>query len=301
MVEDEFSSAYEALPPGAHVGEYVVSGLIGEGTYGMVYRAEHELIGKVAAVKVLHQRYSADPQITKRFMAEARAVNKIGNPNIVDIFAFGSMPNGQYYLVMELLEGETLGEKLAREGRLHAQETISVLRPVAEALDAAHAAGIAHRDLKPENIFLSYGSDGLVNGVKLLDFGVAKLQDDRLRIKTATGVTIGTPLYMSTEQVRIMKVTAKTDLYALGTVIYEALTGEPVFNDETIVEVMMHHVSTPPRPPSDVLPTLSPELDAPILHLLAKAPSSRPTGAVAAMDALALAHERASTAGPKPV
>src|SRR5262245_5910185 len=195
-----FTGVDADLQPGTTVGEYQVEGKLGEGGFGAVYRAVHPLIGKHAAIKVLNRQYSSNPQMVSRFIAEARAVNQIRHKSIIDIFSFGTLEDGRQYYVMELLEGVTLDKFIKRNGRLSPEVAIPVLRSVARALDAAHAAGIAHRDLKPENIFLTFDEDGVIVP-KLLDFGIAKLLGDSALTghRTRTGTPMGTPHYMSPE------------------------------------------------------------------------------------------------------
>ncbi|MGE3457639.1 MAG: serine/threonine protein kinase, partial [Kofleriaceae bacterium] len=161
------------LENGQQVGEYVVEGKLGQGAFGTVFKATHPLIGKNVAVKVLSHRFSVDPEMVSRFVAEARAVNQIQHRHIIDIFSFGKLDDGRQYYVMEYLDGETLDALLGR-GRVPIGEALTILRAIAKALDAAHAKGIAHRDLKAENIFLARDTDGGVFP-KLLDFGIAKL------------------------------------------------------------------------------------------------------------------------------
>src|SRR5262245_7804770 len=172
-----FTGVDADLQPGTTVGEYQVEGKLGEGGFGAVYRAVHPLIGKAAAIKVLNRQYSSNPQMVSRFIAEARAVNQIRNRNIIDIFSFGAIDDGRQFFVMELLEGMPLDRYIKQKKHLAPEEVIPILRGVARALDAAHAAGIAHRDLKPENVFLIFEDDGEVFP-KLLDFGIAKLLGD---------------------------------------------------------------------------------------------------------------------------
>src|SRR5262245_25851487 len=192
------------LEPDQLVGEYRVEGKLGQGAFGMVFKATHPLIGKVVAIKVLARKYSVDPEIVSRFMAEARAVNQIRHRNIIDIFSFGTLDDGRQYYVMEYLDGEPLDALLDRAGNLSLADALPILRGIAKALDAAHAKGICHRDLKAENVFLANDPDG--NGVwpKLLDFGIAKLlgPEDNFKYKTRTGMPVGTPYYMSPEQCR---------------------------------------------------------------------------------------------------
>src|SRR5690242_8671826 len=162
------------LAVGTQVGEYVVESKLGQGAFGIVFKASHPVIGKLVAIKVLSLRFSVDPEMVSRFVAEARAVNQIRHRHIIDIFSFGQLDDGRHYYVMEYLEGETLEALLAREKRVSVAQCLAIMRPIARALDAAHGKGIAHRDLKAENIFLGADLDGGL-WPKLLDFGIAKL------------------------------------------------------------------------------------------------------------------------------
>lgn len=277
------------LPAGTVVGEYRIEAKLGEGGFGAVYRAVHDVIGKVAAVKVLHRSYSADAQMVSRFVAEARAVNQIRHKNIIDIFAFGRIDDGRHYFVMELLEGESLEELLHREGRVAVEYAIRILRPVARALGAAHAAGIAHRDLKPDNIFVARDGDGGLLP-KLLDFGIAKLLDaQEAAHKTQTGVPIGTPYYMSPEQCRGLEVDERTDVYSFGIVTYRTLTGQLPFDARTSLDIMFKQIHENPRPVSEICPDLPPSFDAPLAAMLAKGAAERPANVEVALDSLAQA------------
>ena len=281
---------------GRMAGEYRLGRKIGEGGFGAVYEAQHPVLKRRAAVKVLHRVGERDSEAVLRFVAEAQAVNQIRTRHIVDIFSFGKLSDGRHFYVMDLLEGEPLDRFLARVGRLELPLTVQILRPIAEALDTAHAAGIVHRDLKPQNIFLSWDVAGSTIPV-LLDFGVAKLLGDS-PIQTASGTPIGTPLYMSPEQARGEKVDGRSDVYALGVLCHELLTGEPpIQGDSTIAVLMAHIVEAPPRA-SQQCSELPPAIDEPILHMLAKQPDARPATASAALGALGEAAERAGIAIP---
>jgi serine/threonine-protein kinase len=274
------------LAPGTMVGEYRVERHIGDGTFGDVYAAVHPIIGKRVAIKVLRRRMSANAEVVARFVAEARAVNKARHPNIVDVFAFGTLAGDRHYHVMELLDGLTLGELLDREHRLPPARALPILQGIAAALDAAHAAGIVHRDLKPDNVFLvPDGAGGYTP--KLLDFGVAKLFTDEMGVKTATGVAIGTPRYMPPEQARGRKIDHRADIYALGVLTHEVLTGDVPFHAPGPVDLLIHHATTPPPRMSSVCPDLPPELDGPVLAMLAKQAGERPASAGKAIAALA--------------
>jgi serine/threonine-protein kinase len=290
LPDEAFSGVEPDLAEGHAVGEYRIERKLGEGGFGSVYRATHPLIGKTAAIKVLHRQYSSNPQMVSRFIAEARAVNQIRHKNIIDIFSFGSLEDGRQYYVMELLEGATCEAYIAQKGRLSPEEAIPILRGVARALDAAHAAGIAHRDLKPENVFLVFDED---HGVfpKLLDFGIAKLLGDSgaASHKTRTGTPMGTPSYMSPEQCRGKSIDHRTDIYSFGILAYVMLTGRVPFEGEDVMDILVKQVNERPRPLSEVRPDLPAALDGPVLKMLEKDPANRPTSLTACVDALAQA------------
>ncbi|WP_437986700.1 serine/threonine-protein kinase [Sorangium sp. So ce117] len=283
LPDEAFFEDDARLAPGTMLGEYRVERLLGAGTFGDVYAGEHPLIGKRVAIKVLNRRFASDPTVVSRFVGEARAVNRIRHRNIIDIFSFGVV-DGRHYFVMELLDGLTLGALIRREGRLSPGRAVPILEGIADALDAAHAAGITHRDLKPENIFVAIEKGGR-HFPKLLDFGVAKLADEALAHKTATGVAVGTPAYMSPEQVRGKGVDHRSDIYALGVIAHEVLTGTLVFQGESMMDVMMMHLLHPPPRASEVCADLPPELDAPVTAMLEKRADDRPPSAGAAVQA----------------
>ena len=292
------------LEPGQQVGEYVVEKKIGEGGFGTVFKADHPLIGKQVAVKVLSRQYSAQAEMVSRFVSEARAVNQIRHRNIIDIFSFGQLDDGRAYYIMEFLDGLPLDEYLDERGRLTLGEAIPILRAVARALDAAHAKGIAHRDLKPENIFLGKDDDGSLFP-KLLDFGIAKLLhgDNPTKHKTRTGAPIGTPYYMSPEQCRGREVDHRTDIYAFGVMTYRMLTGVLPFDGEDYMEILMAQIQQEAAPPSTYVSDLSPSVDEGIAWMLRKDPAERPPNLVTAVRALEDAAAQAGIpvpAGPAP-
>ncbi|MCX5745194.1 MAG: serine/threonine-protein kinase [Proteobacteria bacterium] len=273
----------DAIGPGRLIGEYRVEGKLGQGGMGTVFSAIHPVIAKQAAIKVLHPQLSVDREAVERFVQEARAVNQIGHPNIVDIFAFGTLPDGRSYFVMEWLRGQSLRERMstsaiAAHGPIAIGEALLMLETVTVALEAAHDKGIVHRDLKPDNVFL-VEVKGDRPTVKLLDFGIAKLTgaDSALSQRTQTGNMMGTPAYMSPEQARGYAVDHHTDIYALGAVMFEILTGEHVFPADNSADMIAKHLYEPPRSARAQNPAVPVVLDALITKLLAKEAAERPT------------------------
>ena len=256
------------IPAGTVLDDYTIAERIGVGGFGEVYRATHRRMGGDVAIKLLHGERCGDKEAVARFIAEARAANKIRHPGIVDVFDFGTSPDGRMYFVMALLRGATLRELLDEAGRLVLQDAIPILRGIAAAIDAAHAAGVAHRDLKPANVFVQ--TDGTV---KLIDFGLAKLADDPSQ--TATGAILGTPLYMAPEQYRGRGAGMEADLYSFGAVAYHALTGAPPFLGDAVA-LAMRHLKEQPERPSRRVPGLPAGVDDVLGKLLAKDPGRRP-------------------------
>jgi serine/threonine-protein kinase len=259
---------------------------------GKVYLAVHPDIGRQAAVKVLAATDAADPQVVSRFITEARAANAIRHPNIVDVYDCGVLPEGTPYIVMEYLEGETLRQILLR-GALSIDDAFDWSCQIAEALSAAHVQDVVHRDLKPDNLFLIPDPRRLdKRQVKVLDFGIAKLQRGALGQvhKTRTGSLMGTPLYMSPEQcVGGKNVDGHADIYSLGVILYEMVTGKRPFDSEGVYELIHMHVNQPPTPPSQFRPDLPPELEAIILRALAKDPAQRQPSMAVLLSELELA------------
>jgi serine/threonine-protein kinase len=275
------------LEPGQEVGEYTIDSKLGQGAFGTVYKAQHPLIGKVVAIKVLATKLSVDPEMVSRFIAEARAVNQIRHRNIIDIFSFGKLPDGRQFYVMEYLEGEPLDALVDRVGNMSLADALPILRPIAKALDAAHGKGIAHRDLKAENVFLGRDSDGQLFP-KLLDFGIAKLmgREEALKHKTRTGAPIGTPYYMSPEQCRGKDVDHRTDIYAFGVLVYRMLTGAYPFDADDYMSILMQQLNVDPPPMTTHLPDVPSTIDDVVLWLLAKDPTERPADLRTAVHAL---------------
>src|SRR5262245_33363253 len=252
------------LVPGFIVGEYKVDKKIGEGGMGAVYSATHPMIGKRAAIKVISAALGTNAEAVGRFVQEARSVNQIGHPNIVDVFAFGDLPDGRNYFVMEYLQGESLADRLGK-GAMPLGEAIEILDQVADALEAAHEKQIVHRDLKPDNVYLAAVRGGRTM-VKLLDFGIAKLSvadgpGSGGVQKTRTGMMMGTPGYLSPEQARGKNVDHRTDIYALGCMVFEIVCGRlPFIADNAMDIVLMHMTAAPPRA-SELWPEIPPPLD----------------------------------------
>jgi eukaryotic-like serine/threonine-protein kinase len=265
------------LAPGTMVGEYAVEGQLGEGGMGTVYAAVHPVIAKRAAIKVLHPALSVNREMVERFIQEARSVNQIGHANIVDIFAFGTLPDGRSYFVMERLQGESLRERM-QAGEIPIRDVLAILETITIALEAAHDKGVVHRDLKPDNVFLvDFKRDRPL--VKLLDFGIAKLLGDgsALTERTRTGNLLGTPGYISPEQARGHAVDHRTDIYALGAMAYELLTGELPFLADNGADMIAKHLHAPPPSARAANPRVPAALDKLIVRLLAKDPDRRPS------------------------
>ena len=233
---------------GETFGNYRVTELIGEGGMGVVYLAEHPGIGRRAAIKILRPGLTDNAEMTKRFFNEARAANAIRHPGIVEVYDCGTLASGTSYIVMELLEGENLAARLRTIGRLPAPDARRIAAQTASALAAAHAAGIVHRDLKPDNLFLVPDErDAALEMVKVLDFGIAKLgqqASNTSSVRTRTGSVMGTPAYMSPEQCRgTREIDHRTDIYALGVILFEMLCGRPPFVSEGFGEMVHLHIS----------------------------------------------------------
>lgn len=288
------------LEPGELLADkYRIEALLGQGGMGAVFRAMNVDLGRPVAIKVLRSHLAHDPDTVARFRQEARAAAAIGHPSIIDVLDLGRTADGAEFIVMEYLRGESLGAKLAREGRLSVPATLAITRGILDALEAAHACGITHRDLKPDNIFLAAPPVSLV---KVLDFGISKLATGQEEgIQTATGALMGTPAYMAPEQAQGQKsVGPPADLYALGVILYEMLAGRPVFGGQTFMEILLKVVGEAPEPLAKLRGDLPPELIALVMQLLAKTPSERPASATAVrarLDALSLATAAASEAG----
>jgi serine/threonine protein kinase len=263
-------------------GRYLIERKIGEGGMGVVFAARHLVIERPLAVKVLKREVARDSSTIKRFVQEAKAASRIGHPNIVDVTDFGSTPDGLTYSVMEYVDGKTLSATIKLSAPLPAERALAIAAQIAQALGAAHDKGIVHRDLKPENVFL-INRDGRRDFVKIVDFGIAKVtpldasgavapNPDGPRL-TRAGAVFGTPEYMAPEQAAGRSDTdGRVDVYALGTILYEMLTGRVPHKSESMVRTLAMQMLDPIEPPSKVRPDLpiDPELEAVVMKALAK-------------------------------
>lgn len=267
--------AGDELLPGLDVGGYFIHSKIGEGGMGIVYAAQRPGDGARVAIKVLGPTFSRDAAMVQRFEQEAQLVNGMHHPNIVEIYQLGQIVDGRKFIVMELLVGESLTERIDR-GPIPAREAIEMIDAICDALTAVHGKGIIHRDLKSDNIFLAN-----INGqtrVKLLDFGLAKLSgaDPRSITKTKTGFVVGTPHYLSPEQIRGKAADHRTDVYSLGILAYKILAGKLPW-DGLPTDLLIHHLKTAPPLASDAVPGVPPHLAAIVVRMMAKTPEERPT------------------------
>ncbi len=262
---------------GQTLGEYKVLDALSRGGMGAVYRGEQPMIGKKVAIKVLLPNAAEDPDQMHRLLAEARAVNAIRHPNIIDIFSFGTMPDGRHYFVMELLDGQPLDEVLHQKRVFTPEEVIILLEQTMSALGAAHSAGVVHRDLKPANLFVTTLPDGAWH-VTVLDFGLAKQLGASSH--TSPNLVMGTPGFMAPEQIRGQQVTARTDLYAMGVVAWLLLTGKEPFAADSLVELMMRHLEAQLPSLQKLAPDAPPGLVRIIEKLLDKNPGARPQSAM---------------------
>src|SRR5688572_14180986 len=293
---------------GQTIGNHRVLSLIGQGGMGAVYAAEHSVLGRRAAIKVLLPELSHNPELVERFFIEARATAQLRHPAFVEVFDSGTLPDGSAYLVMEQLSGETLGECLTRRQKLPVPEAVAVAREIATGVGHAHQHGIVHRDLKPDNVFLAEGPPGQPPRIKVLDFGIAKLTASATGTgsRTRTGVILGTPLFMAPEQCRgagSVALDQRVDVYALGCILHLMLCGEPPFPLEGFGEIIAAHLSTPPPPLRSREPTVPAPVEALVLRMLSKSPGDRPATMAAVMaelDRLPVAAATMVLAAPEP-
>jgi eukaryotic-like serine/threonine-protein kinase len=262
------------LEAGTTVGEYVLLRQLAAGGFGTVFLAEHQVLGRRAAVKILHRELAGMSDVVERFVREARAVTLIGHPSIVDVFALAYLPDGRPYYVMEYVDGPNLEHVLRERGPLTPAEALDLLEPVCDALEAAHAAGVIHRDVKASNVLVAHS--GRRNSVRLCDFGVAQiLGSDEAACGLATvDDQLGSPVSMAPEQFRGQQVDPRTDVYGLGVLLYHLLTGRPPFVADTVAELERMHLGA--RPPRASRSAQVPRaLDLVVLRCLEKQPERR--------------------------
>lgn len=258
-------------------GRYRIDSLIGLGGMGSVYRATRVLIGDEVAIKILHTERVTDPQAAERFRREAQAAARLKHPNAVSIYDFGISSDGLQYLVMELVEGDSLRQLIKQHGVVEPAIAAEITAQTCAALDEAHRQQIVHRDVKPDNIIVNPSPHGL--RVKVLDFGIAKLRDDAASHLTQTGSVMGTPHYMSPEQCLGEELDARADIYSMGIVLYEMLCGRVPFNSPVSTAVVVQHVNQPPPPLRSFNTGISPQLEATVFHALQKQREARPPSA----------------------
>ncbi len=259
------------------VGNYRIVSKIGTGGMGAVYLAEHPMIGKKVALKVIHRELASNKDVVQRFFQEARAVNTIGNEHIVEIHDFGVTPEGDHFYIMEYLEGRTLASVLSRETALETMRALHVGAQIASALSAAHLSGVIHRDLKPDNIMLMTRL-GDPDFVKVLDFGLAKMfqANSASAVQTAAGVLLGTPQYMSPEACESKRdIDHRTDIYALGILLFQMMTGVLPFDGESMGEVLVKQVTMLPPVLRGLNSMIPPSVEQIVLRCLAKHPDGR--------------------------
>jgi serine/threonine protein kinase len=262
---------------GQTVGNYNVTAKLGEGGMGVVFLAEHPVIGRKAALKVVHPRFGSNPEMVARFVTEAKLVNQIGHEHIVDVTDFGETAEGDTYFIMEYLDGESLAERIERDGLFSPERALFIAAQVADALRASHEHDVVHRDVKPDNIYLvTRGEDK--DFVKVLDFGLAKLlhSDEVPSFKSRTGSVMGTPYYMAPEQCEGKpSIDQRADIYSLGVILFEMLTGKIPFGGDSYGEIMVKQVTMRPPAARSLVPDLPASLDLILFRALAKDPAQR--------------------------
>jgi serine/threonine-protein kinase len=264
---------------GETIGNYRVIAKLGEGGMGAVFLAEHVVIGRKVAVKVLRPEGAANPELLHRFFLEARSTASLRHPSLIDVFDYGFHTNDSPYIIMEYIEGESLAVRIQRMGKLPIPMIVDIARQIAAGIGTAHLSGLVHRDLKPGNVLLTGGRNGKIGDtVKILDFGIAKLMspDPATGPLTQMSAFLGTPMYMAPEQcLGAGNVDHRSDIYALGCMMYEMACGRPPFASPSVRELIAGHLRGTPEPPRQHRRDIPADLAAIILKALAKTPASR--------------------------
>jgi len=285
---------------GATLAEkYLVMSEIGRGGMSIVYKGKHTLMDRIVAIKMLISQLVEDQTSTKRFQQEAQAVSCLAHPNVIGVHDFGIAPTGQPYIVMDFLVGESLADVIKRDSCVPEARAVPIFKQACDALDHAHKKGIIHRDLKSSNVML-VEEEGKRDIVKVVDFGIAKLMPSsgkQAQNLTQTGEIFGSPIYMSPEQCLGQPLDARSDIYSMGVLMYEALTGLPPLMGHTIVETMQKHVGTKPEAMGKTRPDLrfSPEIEAIVAKSLAKSADERFQSMLNLSDALDGLMQRSGT------
>jgi serine/threonine-protein kinase len=275
----------DPLPPGSAIGPYFTIRLLGSGSFGQVHLAEHSVLGRRVAIKLLHPHVTFNRKTVERFLREARAVNMVRHPNVVDVYEYAHLPEGTPYQVMEFIDGLPMSQYVPRERGLSVTESLALLTPLVSALTAVHAIGLIHRDVKPSNVIITERGEG--RGVKLVDFGIAKLvrSEDQAPGLTTEGRRLGTPVSMAPEQIRGEPTDGRTDVYGLGITTFFMLTGTYPFAAPTPLETEYLHLEAPPPAPS-TRAAVPRSIDDVVLHALAKRREERPATTSAFLEAL---------------
>ena len=281
-------------------GKYRIDALLKRGGMGAVYRATHLMLRKPIAIKLIKPELVTSEDTVRRFHREAQAASRLDHPNIVTIHDLGQAEDGTLYIAMELVSGTSLKELVKTEGPLPPQRAIGIAKAIGSALSLAHRNHIIHRDLKPQNIMVGTDAEGKEQP-KLLDFGIAKTFESEGPALTSTGLVLGTPHYMSPEQAKGTTVDGRSDLYALGIILYEMLVGKVPFDDTSIPAILIKHLNEKPKPPTELRPGLDAALEAVVLRCLEKEPGSRYQSAEELTRALDAAELALTKPGPPPI
>jgi serine/threonine-protein kinase len=255
-------------------GKYRIVGFLKRGGMGSVYRGTHVMLNKPVAIKLIRPELVTSNDMVERFFREARAAAKLSHPNIVTVHDLGQADDGTLYIIMEIVDGRSLKEVIQSDGPWEPARALRFMRAVSSALSLAHRNGIVHRDLKPQNIMVFTDSEGN-ESPKLLDFGIAKTLEPDSPALTSTGMVLGTPHYMSAEQAKGLPADHRSDIYALGVILYEMLVGRVPFDDKSIPSILVKHLTEPPPPPSTLRGDIPPAVEALVLRCLEKDPEKR--------------------------